>query len=143
MDIPDIAISLIKKHEGFSSRVYLCPAGYKTIGYGHVLRQGEAFNQEISKADAEAILYEDLQFYAIAVYSMILVPINTMQFASLLSFTFNLGSAALERSTLRQKLNRLEYFAAANEFLKWVFANGVRLNGLVKRRQDERDLFLS
>ena len=60
----------------------------------------------------------------------------------MLSFTFNLGSGALQRSTLRMKLNRGEYKLAADEFLKWAKAGGITLNGLMLRRKAEQSLFL-
>jgi len=59
------------------------------------------------------------------------------------SFTFNLGSAALQRSTLRQKLNYELYKEASKEFMKWVYAGGKKLPGLVKRRKTEQELFRS
>ena len=141
--IPELAIQLIKKYEGFSSAAYICPAGYKTIGYGHLIKHGEVFDHHISLQSAEELLESDLQFYIAALCHLISVKLNEKQFSALLSFTFNLGSAALERSTLRQKLNRLEYLSAANEFPKWVFAGGIKLSGLVKRREEERYIFLS
>lgn len=141
--IPNIAIKLIKKYEGYSNKVYFCPAGYKTIGYGHLIKPGEIFDRSILPQEAENLLLIDLQFYSKAIYSLVNAKLNEMQFAALLSFTFNLGSAALERSTLRQKLNRFEYLSAADEFPKWVFASGIKLAGLVKRREEERIIFLA
>lgn len=60
---------------------------------------------------------------------------------ALVSFTFNLGSGALQRSTLRRKLNRQEYRLAAKEFSRWVWAGGKKLKGLIRRRQAEAELF--
>jgi len=143
MHIPSLALALIKKYEGFSNKVYICPAGYKTIGYGHLIKSKDKVGDYLSRAEAEELLQNDIIFYAMAVMQLIKVPLTEMQFAALISFTFNLGSAALERSTLRQKINRFEYNWAAEEFLKWVFAGGVRLSGLVKRREEERAVFLA
>jgi lysozyme len=41
------------------------------------------------------------------------------------------------------KYNREDYEGAADEFLKWNKAGGKVLNGLVRRREAERALFLS
>ncbi|HJD60050.1 MAG TPA: lysozyme [Rickettsia endosymbiont of Omalisus fontisbellaquei] len=72
------------------------------------------------------------------------VPLTENQQAALISFIFNFGGGKFQASTLRQKLNRGEYSNAANELLKWVhIKGGVKLQGLVKRRQKERALFLS
>ena len=70
------------------------------------------------------------------------VPINQNQFDALVSFSFNCGSGALKKSTLLRKLNARDFSGAANEFLKWNKSNGIILEGLVKRRKDERELFL-
>jgi lysozyme len=64
------------------------------------------------------------------------------QFDALVSFSFNVGLGNLQSSTLRMKYNRGDIEGAADEFLKWNKAGGKVLNGLVKRRQDERNLFL-
>jgi lysozyme len=60
----------------------------------------------------------------------------------LVSFAFNLGSGCLQRSTLRQRLNRLD-FDVENEFMKYVYAGGKKLKGLIRRRQAEANLFRS
>ena len=78
-----------------------------------------------------------------AVLRLITVPLSDGQFDALVSFTFNLGSGALQRSTLRRKVNRQEYEDAALEFGKWVWAGGRRLKGLINRRKAEAALFLS
>ena len=70
------------------------------------------------------------------------VPLTDNQFDALCSFVFNLGSGAFQSSTLRRRLNRGDYEGAANEFPRWVFAGGRKLKGLIKRRSDERLLFL-
>jgi lysozyme len=64
-------------------------------------------------------------------------------FDALVSFSFNVGLGSLQRSTLRMKTNRGDFDEAANEFLKWTKAGGRVLPGLVKRRNDERALYLS
>lgn len=134
--------NLIKHFEGFSPVTYTCPAGYRTIGYGHVIKPHEKFEEPISLAEGEKILIADCKKFAFSIYKLISAPLTTNQLSALLSFTFNLGSGALQRSTLRQKINRLEYKNAAEEFLKWIYAGGKILPGLITRRKAERDLFL-
>ena len=74
----------------------------------------------------------------------ITAELNPNMFAALCSWTYNLGTGALQRSSLgRQYLNDGRYEEAADEMLKWVFCNGRRLRGLVLRRTDERALFLA
>lgn len=133
-------IELIKLFEGFSPTVYLCPAGYPTIGYGHVVQKGEEFS-EITQAEAEELLQKDLAKYEAAVRRLISVPLSEDQFAALVSFTYNLGAAALQRSTIRAKLNRGEYEDIPDELMRWIWAGGRRLKGLVRRRMMEGLLF--
>ncbi|HHP2614034.1 TPA: lysozyme, partial [Enterobacter roggenkampii] len=57
--------------------------------------------------------------------------------------TYNLGSRSLSTSTLLRKLNAGDYAGAADEFLRWNKAGGKVLNGLTRRREAERALFLS
>ena len=97
---------------------------------------------KITKAQALNYLKQDLSIYEKAVTNYVKVPINQKQFDALVSFSYNCGTGALKTSTLLQKLNSNDYNGAANEFLKWNKSNGKVLNGLVKRREEEKQLFL-
>ncbi len=122
---------------------YICPAGYPTIGYGHIVKASEAesFANGITEAHAEALLRADVASAQRAVLRLISVPLSDGQYDALVSFTFNLGGGALQRSTLRRKLNRGDYETVPAEFMKWVWAGGRKLKGLIKRRQAEAALF--
>ncbi len=132
-------INLIKRFEGFEPNIYLDATGLPTIGYGHLLRQGEAemFKSGISPEAGEALLIKDVLSAEQAVLRLIRVPLTDGQFDALVSFTFNLGSGALQRSTLRRKVNREEHEEVPEQFLRWVWAGGRRLRGLVRRREAE------
>jgi len=132
-------IALIKHFEGFAERAYLCPAGYPTIGYGHVVRGN--MPGEISEAYADRLLAEDLRSIEAAVRRLIRVPLSQNQFDVLVSFTFNLGAGRLQMSRLRMLINRGDYAAAAPEFLRWVYGGGRKLPGLVARRRAEAALW--
>ncbi len=134
-------INLIKHYEGFSANTYICPAGYETIGYGHKLLEQEKY-RTISRSDAENLLSHDLYKSEIAVIKLIDVPLSDNQFSSLVSFVFNLGSGALQRSTLRQKINYGLHKEIEKEFMRWVYAGGKKLPGLIARRRKESILFL-
>ena len=139
-------LSLIKHFEGFSPKIYICPAGYPTIGYGHVVLtwQRSAYqSREISEDEATALLRADVAIAERSVGSLITAPLTQGQFDALVSFTFNLGGGALQSSTLRRKVNRKEYDAAAKEFSKWVFGGRPprRLRGLIERRSAEAGMF--
>lgn len=134
-------IKLIKSLEGFRAEPYVCAGGYLTIGYGHRLLPSDSY-KKISREKAEQILENDLCRVERAVLKYINVEVNDDQFAALVSFTFNVGVAALQRSVLRQKINYGHYDDGAKEFLKWVYAGGRKIIGLVRRRKLESDLFL-
>ena len=99
--------------------------------------------EPISEAEAEALLIRDLESSEGLVRRLIKTALTENQYSALTSFTFNVGAGALQRSTLRMKLNRGEVQNAADEFPKWKFANKRILAGLVRRRAAERALFLA
>jgi lysozyme len=131
----------IKRFEGFSRTVYFCPAGYPTIGYGHVVKDDEDFSADIDEAKGEELLRQDAMIAERAVLRLINVPLTDGQFDALVSFTYNLGGGALQRSTLRRKINREEHAEVPEQFMRWVWAGGRKLKGLVRRRATEADLY--
>lgn len=137
--VTEEGINLIKRFEGFSSTIYICPAGYPTIGYGHLVlaHEQEQFATGITQAEATELLRKDVRIAERAVLRLISVPLTDEQFDALVSFTFNLGVGALQRSTLRLKANRGEHEGVPAELMKWVWAAGKKLPGLVRRRQAE------
>lgn len=141
--INKVGLDIIKKFEGFNSSVYICAGGYKTIGYGHKIEANEKFST-ITEEEAEKLLQKDLERAEKGVCQYIRPGISDNQFSALVSFAFNLGNAALQRSCLRQKIN---YGSNAEdilyEFRKWVYAGGKKLLGLLRRREAEASLFLS
>ena len=136
-------LNLIKEFEGFESEVYLDAAGYPTIGYGHLIRkdEGNMYANGITEAAAEALLSKDVWSAERSVLRLIKVPLTDSQFDALVSFTFNLGGGALQRSTLRRKVNREEHSAVPREFRRWVWAGGRKLRGLIRRRNAEAALY--
>ena len=136
-------LDLICRFEGFSPHIYLCPAGYPTIGYGHLIteKNKEQFLDGIDQDDALELLRADVAIAERAVLRLIHVPLTDGQFDALVSFTFNLGGGTLQRSTLRQKVNRSEHADVPAEFMKWVWAGGRKSKGLINRRKTELSLY--
>ncbi len=132
-------LDLIRRFEGFSPVIYICPAGYATIGYGHLITEAnkEQFLDGVDQDEALELLRKDATVAERAVLRLITVPLTDSQFDALVSFTFNLGSGALQCSTLRRKVNRAEHATVPAEFMKWVWAGGRKLQGLVRRRKAE------
>lgn len=134
-------VELIKHFEGFRQTPYVCAGGYLTIGFGHKLLPSDRFNS-VSLEKAEQLLRKDLARIERSVIKYIHQELNDNQFAALVSFTFNLGPAALQRSGLRAKVNYGEFKEAAKEFKKWIYAGGRKMPGLRRRRNLEAKLFL-
>lgn len=158
MKVSSAAIAMIKHHEGVRTKLYLCPAKLWTIGVGHVLYPEQAKltvsdriqfqprpedNRVWTITEVDALLAHDLARFERGVARHCSVDISRQgQFDSLVSFAFNVGLGNLQRSGLRMKHNRGEHDEAAEEFLKWTKGGGRVLPGLVKRRLDERALYL-
>jgi lysozyme len=138
-----IAKDLIKSFEGLRLEPYHCSAGRKTIGYGHVIQDKQTLDTSISPEMAEQLLDSDIHKARNSLQRNCHMPLTQTQEAALISFIFNCGSGAFQASSLRQKLLRGEYLAASLEFPRWVYARGVKLRGLVRRRLAEQELFLA
>ena len=148
----DIAISLISRpdFEGLSLKPYLCPANYWTIGYGNrFLADGSAvtaITKPITQAQALDLLRRTVMALQEKLRSFVTAPLTDYQEGALLSWQFNVGSAAAEGSTLVRRLNQRLYNSAAQQFLVWDKAtvNGrlVVLPGLQRRRKVESAVFL-
>jgi lysozyme len=147
METSQNGIDLIKRFEGFRAKPYRCPAGVPTIGYGHT--SGVSMNDRpITEAEAEELLRDDLGTYEGYVNKFVTVPVTQGMFDALVSFVYNVGpgrrvGGGFRNSTLLRLLNEGKLIEAAAEFLKWNKANGKELAGLTKRREAERNLFLS
>lgn len=171
--ITEEGINLIKAFEGIADGnpatvnldPYLCPAGYWTIGYGHVIKDPSgrmlkgremkpyayaAFPKGINKAQADWLLRQDVTHFEEGVKRLVKVPLNVNQFSALVSFSFNVGldedvdrvPEGLGDSRLLVNLNKGCFKCVAAEFPKWNKSGGKVLPGLVRRREAERLLFL-
>lgn len=146
MQTSEKGIALIKEFEGCKLTAYRDSVGVWTIGYGWTqpvdgkpIRAGMTIKQET----AERLLKTGLVSYESDVSRLVKVGVTQGQFDALVSFTYNLGARSLSTSTLLRKLNASDYAGAADEFLRWNKAGGKVLNGLTRRREAERALFLS
>ena len=141
MNISKKGIDLIKRYEGCRLKAYKCPAGVWTIGYGHTnnVRPDDIITQD----DAEELLKRDLKVHEDNVKRVVKIALTQNQFDALVSFEYNVGYGAFANSTLLKLLNAGNYNGASKQFERWVYAGDRVLEGLVKRRKAERELFLS
>ena len=142
MNISQKGIDLIKNFEGCRLTAYRCPANILTIGYGHTgsdVREGMMISQE----KAESLLKTDLIVHCNNVEKLVKVPLTQSQFDALVSFEYNIGYGNFSNSTLLKLLNQKKYKECAEQFERWKIAGGKVLAGLVRRRQEEKKLFLS
>lgn len=145
-------IAIIKNFEGLRLKAYRDIAGVWTIGYGSTrypdgkpIKPGDILT---GQAQANALFENTLQQYVAAVNTQVKVPLSQNQFDALVSFTYNLGTGALQKSTLLKKLNFSDYAGAAEQFLMWnkitdpQTGNKIVCAALSARRREERALFL-
>lgn len=138
-------LKLIKQWEGFKTKAYKDTGGVWTIGYGHTSAAGAPKvipGMRITEAEATEILRRDIDSVEAAVVNSVKVHLNDNQFATLVSFVYNIGEGAFRKSTLLKKLNEGDYNSVPNELMKWVNDNGKRIQGLVNRRAAECGLWV-
>jgi len=158
MRVSEKALICIRHHEGVRFKPYRCPAKLWTIGVGHVMYPSQGAlpverrmevelrpedNRTFTKDEVDAILANDLSSFERGVLRMCPAGLTQQRFDALVSISFNFGLGTLQRSSIRMKHNRGEFEAAADAFLLYTKGGGKILPGLVKRRNDERALYLS
>lgn len=138
--IPDASMELVKRWEGLELAAYPDPAtGAEpfTIGYGHT--RGVKPGQKITERRATQFLRMDLQDAAVKLQSvlppLIIDDLTDNQYGALLSFVFNVGCNA--DWTIWKRLKGRQYDQVPGELIKFVNANGKKMQGLVNRRTDE------
>jgi len=157
MKVSKECIDMIKHHEGVRFRPYRCPALLWTVGVGHVIDPNhikvplndrktlpipDGYDRQLTAAEVDAILAADLATFERGVLRLCPTDLTQSRFDALVSFSFNVGLGNLQRSTIRMCHNRGDFEAAAEAFMQWTKAGGKELPGLVKRRKDERALYL-
>ncbi|GAA0586592.1 lysozyme [Halomonas salifodinae] len=144
MELSARGLRKLQGHEGLRLQAYRCPAGVWTIGFGTTRVDGKPVTpgMVIDKSRAIELLAADAERFEDTVRRCVEVQLNQNEFDALVLLTYNIGAGALQKSTLLRKLNAGDRKGAADEFLRWNKGGGKVLPGLVKRREDERRLFL-
>ena len=148
MKVSDKCVNMIKHHEGFVRKPYQDPIGLWTVGVGHLIGDGKSLPKEwkgkvLTDEEVDELLFEDLERFEIGIERLSKVHLSQGQFDALVSFSFNVGLGNFQSFPTRALPIWGDYEGAADEFWKWRRAGGKILPGLVKRRADEKALFIS
>lgn len=135
-----IATTCVAGFEGVRQVAYLDPVGIPTICFGET--QGVKMGDRKTMDECKALLADSLMIANRGVDQCIKAPLSDYQRAALVSFTYNVGTGALCRSTLAKKMNAGDMAGGCNELSQWVYAKNIKLPGLVKRREAERQMCL-
>ena len=136
---------LIQKFEGCKLNAYQDSVGIWTIGYGNTtyengikVKKGDKITQQ----RAEDLFKYFADRFASNIDTKITKEVTQNQFNAIVSLSYNIGLGNFSGSTLLKKLNKdPNDKTIRNEFLKWRFAGGKRLPGLVNRRTEESNLY--
>lgn len=134
-----IAGTMLTDLEGVRYTPYYDVAGVLTVCYGHTgadIIKGKTY----SPAECKSMLDKDLQPFVRSVERSVKVPTNEYQKAALISFSYNVGVTAFERSSLLRQLNAGNYQAACDGLRQWTYAGGKQWKGLMNRREVEREV---
>lgn len=137
----------LQRFEGFREGPYLCSGHKWTIGYGTTYYPGGRLvrpdDPYITQTYAWTIAVHQLRTYYIpAVLKACPRVTSPRRLVGLVSFTYNMGPAALMASTMRRRVNEGDWVAAARECLRWNKAGGRVVRGLTLRREVEAAMLL-
>jgi len=142
----EAGLAKIREHEAFVPKVYDDGAGNSTIGYGHMVLDGEDFSGGITEAEAIKLFEKDVERVVNGSLDKIEVELTQNQIDAIGSFVFNVGPGAFEKGPLPY-INARKHESATSRILKYVTGRDVRtgerrvLRGLLKRRRDEVALY--
>ncbi len=138
-------IAIIRKYEGLRLQAYICPSGLATIGFGATFYENGTrvqLGDKITRDRADQLLFFQVKLFADEVQRIVKVKLDENQLGALVSFCFNVGGAAFVKSTLAKKVNANPSDSTIrNEFMRWTRGGGKVLPGLVKRREEEVNLY--
>lgn len=139
------AINLIKELEGWSAHCYADGAGYKTVGWGHLVDKNENCPDPITKEQGEAFLAQDVAEAEHIINSTVDVKLLQREYDSLVSFVYNVGGTAWAKSETLKLINQGHLHRVPARLMMWskITSNGKKVDseGLINRRLREVDLW--
>jgi lysozyme len=130
-------IDLLKNYEGFRENAYLDLVGVPTIGYGFT--QGVRLGDHMTPEQGEFRLKAELSKFGLGLG----VEGTENQVAAMTCLAYNIGLGNFGGSTVKRLHLKKEYQGAADAFRNWDKAGGKVVYGLVRRRESERELYLT
>jgi len=142
MKINELGLDLIKEFESCKLKSYQDIVGIWTIGWGHT---GPEVKPDLiwTREQADNQLRQDLGRFEEGVSDRLDVDVNENQFSALVSLAYNIGLGNFNGSGLLKQINLGNFEIAAERFLMWNQAGGKVSEGLTRRREAERALFLT
>jgi len=144
--ISDRGIGVTKTFEGWVGELYEDPAGYCTIGYGHLIEKASCsesmpYQDGINEEEGERLLRGDMAHAERAVTYYVDIELSHAQYSALCDFVFNVGAGAFRDSTLLREINEDNFDVVPSELKRWRKAGGRELEGLIRRRAAEIDVW--
>ena len=142
----DSGLARIREREAFMAKPYDDGAGNLTIGYGHLIRQGENYSAGITQAEADMLFRQDVERVVNPALDKITIDLTQNQVDALGSFIFNVGTGGFLKSLL-SLINAGAHEAATSRMLQFITARDAKsgrrqvLRGLLTRRQFEVALY--
>jgi lysozyme len=139
-------LARLRRHEAFRAKVYDDGAANRTIGYGHMLHEGEAYPRGLSEAEARELFAKDVGEIVDPALKDLGIELNQNQIDALGSFIFNAGPGSFRRDVL-PALKAKDFERAVAEMAQYTKGKNQRtgermvLRGLVRRRREEIALF--
>ena len=137
--------AIVREFEGYMPFPYKDIAGIETVGYGYVLRPGDAFQYPLLPPDADTLLKRTMGGFERDINRAVAIELKQNQFDALASLTYNIGGAALRGSTLLRRVNASQHDLVPDGFLMW---NKARIGGVLQpvygltlRREKEAKLY--
>lgn len=140
MRLSETGKDIIRNLEGLRLTKYPDGSGF-SIGYGHQIKPGENIGDKITERVADNLFQKDVLIAERIVNTLVKAPLSQFEFDALVSFVYNIGGSAFNKSTMLKYINQNRKDLAALEFDRWVYSKGQIMPGLVARRNKEKNLF--
>jgi lysozyme len=149
-------LDFLKELESFVSKPYLCPSKVPTIGYGTTYyfdtkKRVTMADKHINEDEALRLKLGHInEVFAPLVNKLCRDDLNQNEFDALVSFVYNAGATYITKNGTKKYYNLFRNvntrLSEKEMFNYWsncaVTGGGVRLNGLIRRRKREVDIYI-